>query len=51
VADAKYSKLAQEKSLLVIDGCGTRCASKLAAEKNLKISEKINMCKNCYYKI
>lgn len=43
VADAKYSKLAQEKPLLVIDGCSTRCASKLAAEKNLKIAEKINI--------
>lgn len=43
VADARYNKLAQEKPLLVIDGCSTRCASKLAAEKNLKISEKINI--------
>lgn len=43
VADAKYTKLAQEKPLLVIDGCATRCASKLAAEKNLKIAEKINI--------
>ncbi|WP_434512053.1 putative zinc-binding protein [Desulfitobacterium sp. AusDCA] len=43
VADARYNKLAQEKPLLVIDGCSTRCASKLAAEKNLKITEKINI--------
>ena len=43
VADARYSKLAQENPLLVIDGCSTRCASKLAAEKNLKISEKVNI--------
>lgn len=43
VADAKYNQLVQEKPLLVIDGCGTRCASKLAAEKNLKIAEKINI--------
>ena len=43
VADAKYDKLAQENPLLVIDGCATRCASKLAAEKNLKISEKITI--------
>lgn len=43
VADARYNKLAQEKPLLVIDGCATRCASKLAAEKNLKIAEKINI--------
>lgn len=41
VTDAKYNKLAAEKPLLVIDGCGTRCASKLAAEKNIKISERV----------
>ncbi|MCR6544678.1 putative zinc-binding protein [Dehalobacterium formicoaceticum] len=43
VSDARYNKLAQENPLLVIDGCGTRCASKLAAEKGLKITEKINI--------
>ncbi|MBK5263599.1 MAG: glycine cleavage system protein H [Peptostreptococcaceae bacterium] len=43
VADARYNKLAMEKPLLVIDGCATRCASKLASEKNLKITEKINI--------
>ena len=43
VADAKYNKLAQEKPLLVIDGCSTRCASKLASEKNLKIAGKLNI--------
>ena len=43
VAEARYSKIAQAKPLLVIDGCATRCASKLAAEKNLKITEKINI--------
>ncbi|MEA5084491.1 MAG: putative zinc-binding protein [Lachnospiraceae bacterium] len=43
VADAKYNKIAQEKPLLVIDGCATRCASKLATEKNLKIAEKVNI--------
>jgi len=43
VADIKYNKIAQEKPLLVIDGCSTRCASKLAVEKNLKIVEKINI--------
>lgn len=43
VADARYLKIAQEKPLLVIDGCSTRCASKLAAEKNLKIAEKVNV--------
>lgn len=41
VADAKYNKIAAEHPLLVIDGCPTRCASKLAAEKNLKISQRI----------
>lgn len=43
VADARYSKIAAEKSLLVLDGCATRCASKLASEKGLKISEKLNI--------
>ena len=43
VADARYNKLAAEKSLLVIDGCGTRCAGKLAAEKELKIAAKVNI--------
>ncbi|MDF2883717.1 MAG: Glycine cleavage system protein [Clostridiaceae bacterium] len=42
-ADARYNKIASEKPLLVIDGCASRCASKLASEKNLKISEKINI--------
>jgi len=40
-ADARYNKLAQELPLLVIDGCATRCASKLAAEKNLKVADKV----------
>lgn len=43
VADARYNKLAEEAPLLVIDGCGTRCASKLASEKNLKVVNKINV--------
>jgi glycine cleavage system H protein len=43
VADAKYNKLAQEKPLVVIDGCQTRCASKLAAEKGLKVAQKVNV--------
>lgn len=43
VADARYNKIASEKPLLVIDGCATRCASKLASEKGLKITEKINI--------
>jgi len=43
IADARYSKIASDKPLLVIDGCATRCASKLASEKGLKIAEKINI--------
>lgn len=43
VAEAKYNKIAGEHPLLVIDGCNTRCASKLAAEKKLKISRKITV--------
>jgi glycine cleavage system H protein len=43
VADARYSKIATEKPLLVLDGCATRCASKLVSEKGLKISEKLNI--------
>jgi len=43
VSDSRYNKIAAEKPLLVIDGCGTRCASKLAGEKGLKIAEKINI--------
>ena len=41
VADAKYTGLAGELPLLVVDGCTTRCASKLAAEKNLRIADKV----------
>jgi len=43
VAEAKYNKIAGEHPLLVIDGCQTRCASKLATEKNLKVSKKITI--------
>lgn len=43
VASARYNKLAEEKPLIVIDGCNTRCASKLAAENNLKVAQKINV--------
>lgn len=43
VADARYKKIADENSLLVIDGCQTRCASKLAGDKGLKIAKKINV--------
>ena len=43
VADARYKKIAEENPLLVIDGCQTRCASKLAAEKGLKVTKKITV--------
>jgi glycine cleavage system H protein len=43
IADTKYNKMASEHPLLVIDGCPTRCASKLAAEKNLKIAKKVTV--------
>ena len=41
--DARYNKIVEEKPLLVIDGCGTRCASKIASEKSLKVDQKINI--------
>lgn len=43
VADARYNKIANENELIVIDGCNTRCATKLASEKNLKVGRKINI--------
>jgi glycine cleavage system H protein len=43
VSDSVYGKLVLEKPLLVIDGCATRCAGKLAAEKSLKIAERLNI--------
>jgi glycine cleavage system H protein len=43
IADARYNRIAQEKSLLVIDGCPTRCASKLATEKGLKVTAKLTV--------
>jgi glycine cleavage system H protein len=43
VSDSKYNKIANEHPLLVIDGCQTRCASKLAAEKKLKISRRVTI--------
>lgn len=43
VADARYDKIAKENPLLVVDGCATRCASKLAAEKGLKIYRKMTV--------
>lgn len=43
VAETKYNQIVAGHPLLVIDGCQTRCASKLAAEKKLKISKKITI--------
>lgn len=43
VADARYKKIAGENPVVVIDGCQTRCASKIAAEKGLKITKKITV--------
>lgn len=43
IAEAKYRVIAEEKELLVVDGCASRCASKLAAEKKLRISRKITI--------
>ncbi len=43
VAEARYNRLAGERPLLVIDGCATRCASKLAAENGLKASKKLTV--------
>ena len=43
VAEAQYNRTANEMPLIVIDGCATRCASKLAAEKGLKVAQKINV--------
>jgi glycine cleavage system H protein len=43
VAEKKYNKITGEHSLIVIDGCQTRCASKLASEKKLKISRKVTV--------
>lgn len=43
IAESRYNKVAEDNSLFIIDGCATRCASKLAAEKGLKVSKKINV--------
>lgn len=39
---ARYAK-ALELPLIVIDGCGTRCATKLAAEHDLKVTRKLQV--------
>lgn len=37
----RYEKIIAEANLLVIDGCSTRCASKLANKLDLKVSDKV----------
>lgn len=43
VADGKYDAIVNENPLIVIDGCGMRCASKLAAAKGLRIQKKLTV--------
>ena len=38
---ARYEKALEDASLLVIDGCSTRCASKLANKLGLKVDDKV----------
>ncbi|MGD9473887.1 MAG: glycine cleavage system protein GcvH [Eubacteriaceae bacterium] len=38
-----YEKVLSQGELLVIDGCNTRCASKLAQKLELKVKDKINV--------
>lgn len=38
---ARYEKALADASLLVIDGCGTRCASKLANKLGLRVDQKV----------
>jgi glycine cleavage system H protein len=40
---SRYEKALEAGSLTVIDGCNTRCASKLAADLELAIKEKVNV--------
>ncbi|MGV8906757.1 MAG: glycine cleavage system protein GcvH [Acetobacterium sp.] len=40
---SRYSKALEAKPLCVIDGCNTRCASKLAGKLDIAIKEKINV--------
>ena len=39
--EKKYSEILQESKIIVIDGCATRCAAKLADDKGLKISKRV----------
>lgn len=40
---ARYEKSLADASLVVVDGCGTRCASKLALKLGLKVDQKMLM--------
>jgi glycine cleavage system H protein len=40
-APARYRKVLDEANLIVIDGCATRCASKLAAQMPAKMERKV----------
>jgi glycine cleavage system H protein len=41
---ARYRKELGESALIVIDGCATRCASKLASQMQAKIERKVMIC-------
>jgi glycine cleavage system H protein len=40
-APARYKKALSESSLIVVDGCSTRCASKLATRLDVKVERKL----------
>jgi glycine cleavage system H protein len=42
-AAARYKKLLAEEALVIVDGCGTRCASKLAAGLDARTERKISI--------
>lgn len=42
-APSRYAKLVEQWPLFVIDGCNTRCASRLAADKGLKVARKLQL--------
>jgi len=42
-APARYTKIAEQLPLFVIDGCPTRCASHLASDQGLKIVRRIQI--------
>lgn len=40
---SRYDKILEDSALTVIDGCNTRCASKLAGSLEIAIKEKVNV--------